>query len=37
MHIVAIKEVLARAMNKTFQFSNNIMFLKAAVPLTTPF
>ena len=27
MHIEAIKEVLVRAMNKHFQFSNNIMLL----------
>ena len=28
MHIKAIKDVLTQAMNKYFQFSNNIMFLK---------
>ena len=30
-HIEAIKEVLAQAMNKYFQFSNNIMLLKTVV------
>ena len=34
MDIEAIKEVLARAMNKHFQFSNNIMLLKTFVPLS---
>ena len=34
MHIETIKEVLAQAMNKYFQFSNNIMLLKTVVPLS---
>ena len=34
MHIEAIKEVLARAMNKYFQFSNNVMLLKTFIPLS---
>ena len=34
MYIEAIKEVLAQAMNKYFQFSNNIMLLKTVVPLS---
>ena len=33
MHIKAIKEVLAQAMNKYFQVSNIIMLLKTVVPL----
>ena len=33
MHIKVIKEVLAQAMNKHFQYSNNIM-LKTFVPLS---
>ena len=33
MHIGEIKEVLARAMNKYFQFSNIVMLLKIFVPL----
>ena len=33
MHIKAIEEVLARAMNKHFQFSNYIMLLKTVIPL----
>ena len=34
MHIEAIKEALVRAMNKYFQFSNNMMLLKTVVPLS---
>ena len=29
------KEVLARAMNKYFQFSNNVMLLKTVAPLSS--
>ena len=32
MHIEAIIQVLAQAVNKCFQFSNNIMLLKTVVP-----
>ena len=33
MYIEEIEEMLARTMNKNFQFSNNIMLLKTVVPL----
>ena len=34
IYIEAFKEVLARVMNRYFQFSNNIMLLKTVVPLS---
>ena len=33
-HIEVIKEVLQRAINEHFQYSNNIMLLKTVVPLS---